>query len=43
MLAGVICGARSYKAASEARFRAAVLNVMIFLSLAGLFRVFLWG
>lgn len=43
MLAGVICGARSYKAAGEARFRAAVLNVMIFLSLAGLFRVFLWG
>lgn len=43
MLAGVICGIKAYKAASDARFRSTVLNTMIFLSLAGLLRAFLWG
>lgn len=43
MLAGVICGIKAYKAASETRFRSTILNVMIFLSLAGLLRAFVWG
>jgi uncharacterized membrane protein YfcA len=43
MLAGVIWGRKAFKAASETKFRATVLNVMIFLSLAGLFRAYLWG
>lgn len=43
MLAGVIWGRRAYKAASETKFRVTVLNIMIFLALAGLIRACLWG
>jgi uncharacterized membrane protein YfcA len=40
MLAGVVWGRKAYKAASEARFRATVLNIVLFLSLAGLIRAY---
>lgn len=43
MLAGVVLGKKAYKAASENRFRSTVLNIMIFLSLAGLLRAYLGG
>lgn len=43
MLVGVIYGRRVYKAASEMNFRATLLNIMIFLALAGLIRALLWG
>jgi len=43
MLAGVVCGIKAFNAASEARFRASIFNLMILLSLAGLCRALLWG
>lgn len=43
MLAGVIWGRKAYTAASEEKFKAAILNIMIFLSVAGLIRAYLWG
>lgn len=43
MLAGVFWGTKVYRAANEASFRASILNILIFLSLAGLLRAFLMG